>query len=173
MPEGGAQKKGSGIRAHRSSVAPPRTPAVTYSPTLPGSTIAGLTALFGMGRGGSPPPSPPDCVRAVRLSAPLCPWERSLCKVHSSRRFRAISTGRLCRRRLYTSCLSTWSSPTALHGTLISETASRLDAFSAYPDRTWIPGGAAGATAGKPAVRPTRSSRTKVSPPQCSYARNR
>ena len=48
------------------------------------------------------------------------------------------------------------------------ETASRLDAFSAYPDRTWIPGGAAGATTGKPEVRPTRSSRTKVRPPQTS-----
>ena len=49
---------------------------------------------------------------------------------------------------------------------LIPETASRLDAFSAYPDRTWIPGGAAGATTGKPVVRPTRSSRTKVRPPR-------
>ena len=46
--------------------------------------------------------------------------------------------------------------------------ASRLDAFSAYPDRTWIPGGAAGATTGKPEVRPTRSSRTKVRPSQTS-----
>ena len=46
--------------------------------------------------------------------------------------------------------------------------ASRLDAFSAYPNRTWIPGGAAGATTGKPEVRPTRSSRTKVRPPQTS-----
>ena len=59
------------------------------------------------------------------------------------------------------------------HGSLISETASRLDAFSAYPDRTWIPGGAAGATTGKPEVRPSRSSRTKDRPPQTSNAHNR
>ena len=36
---GRGTKKGSGSEAHRSIVAPPRTPAVTYSPTLPGSTI--------------------------------------------------------------------------------------------------------------------------------------
>ena len=58
-------------------------------------------------------------------------------------------------------------------GKLILETASRLDAFSAYPDPTWIPGGAAGATTGIPEVGPTRSSRTKVSPPQFSNAHNR
>ena len=35
-----------------------------------------------------------------------------------------------------TCSLSTWSSPTALNGVLISEPASHLDAFSAYPFRT-------------------------------------
>ena len=65
------------------------------------------------------------------------------------------------------------SLPRPYNGSLILETASRLDAFSAYPDRTWIPGGAAGAATGKPEVRPTRSSRTKVRPPQTSCAHNR
>ena len=55
-------------------------------------------------------------------------------------------------------------------GDLILESASRLDAFSAYPNRTWLPGGAAGATTGTLAVRSTRSSRTRVNPPQVSYA---
>ena len=51
--------------------------------------------------------------------------------------------------------------------------ASRLDAFSAYPNRTWLPGGAAGATTGIPEVRPTRSSRTSVRPAQVSNAHDR
>ena len=77
------------------------------------------------------------------------------------------------RYRACTSCLSTWSSPTTLCGSLILKTASRLDAFSAYPDPAWIPGGAAGATTGMPEAGPTRSSRTKVSPSQTSCAHNR
>ena len=86
---------------------------------------------------------------------------------------RAISTGRPRRRRRSTSGLSTWSSPTALTGGLISGGASRLDAFSAYPARTWLPSGAPGGATGTPAVRPARSSRTSASAPQASYARNR
>src|SRR5215467_9129522 len=55
-------------------------------------------------------------------------------------------------------------------GDLILESASRLDAFSAYPNRTWLPGGATGVTTGTLAVRSTRSSRTRVNPPQVSCA---
>jgi len=58
-------------------------------------------------------------------------------------------------------------------GNLILRQASRLDAFSAYPFRTWLPSGAPGGTTGTPAVRPSRSSRTKDSPSQISYARDR
>ena len=65
------------------------------------------------------------------------------------------------------------SLPRPLNGDLISEGASRLDAFSAYHFRTWLPGGAAGATTGTPEVRPSRSSRTKDGAPQISHARNR
>ena len=50
--------------------------------------------------------------------------------------FRAISTARLGRRHPRTCGLSTSSSSTALMGDLILRTASRLDAFSAYPDPT-------------------------------------
>ena len=49
--------------------------------------------------------------------------------------------------------------------------ASRLDAFSVYPVRTWPPCRASGETAGAPAVRPSRSSRTGDSPSQISCAR--
>jgi hypothetical protein len=75
----------------------------------------------------------------------------------------------------YTCGLSTSWSPTALEGAfaprdLILGVASRLDAFSVSPFRTWLPGDAAGATAGTPGVRPSRSSRTKDRFPQVSCA---
>ena len=56
-------------------------------------------------------------------------------------------------------------------GYLILVGTSRLDAFSVYSFRTWLPGDAIGMTAGTPVVRPARSSRTKASSPQISYAR--
>ena len=58
-------------------------------------------------------------------------------------------------------------------GYLILRGASRLDAFSVYPFRTWLPGYAMDMTTGAPAVRPSRSSRTKDSSSQISYARAR
>ena len=76
-------------------------------------------------------------------------------------------------RDAHTCGLSTSSSPTALKGGLISGRASRLDALSAYPVRTRLPGGAPGGATGTPLVRPSRSSRTKDSAPQASDARNR
>src|SRR5918999_5943960 len=57
-------------------------------------------------------------------------------------------------------------------GNLILRRASHLDAFSAYPDRTWLPSGALGRTTGTPAVRPLRSSRTRSSSSQVPYARD-
>ena len=56
--------------------------------------------------------------------------------------------------------LSTSSSSTTLKRDLILRLASRLDAFSAYPCQTRLPGGAPGGTAGTPEVCPSRSSRT-------------
>lgn len=56
---------------------------------------------------------------------------------------------------------------------LILGVASRLDAFSVYPVHTWLPCYAVGTTTGAPEVRPSRSSRTKDSSLQISYARNR
>jgi len=58
-------------------------------------------------------------------------------------------------------------------GDLILRWASRLDAFSAYPLRTWGASRAPGGTTGKPAVRPSRSSRTRDRSSQISYARDR
>ena len=58
-------------------------------------------------------------------------------------------------------------------GDLILGGVSRLDAFSVYLVRTWLPSYALGRTTGAPEVRPSRSSRTKDSSLQISYARNR
>ena len=55
-------------------------------------------------------------------------------------------------------------------GYLILRGASRLDAFSVYPFQTWLPGHELSSSTGTPAVRPSRSSRTKDSSSQISYA---
>ena len=56
-------------------------------------------------------------------------------------------------------------------GYLILRGASRLDAFSVYPVRAWLPCHGVGTPTGTPAARPSRSSRTKDSSSQISYAR--
>ena len=117
------------------------------------------------GRAARPPAGPGPAPRAA--AAPQAPAPRPAGSP------RAISTGRPRRRRRSTSGLSTWSSPTALTGGLISGGASRLDAFSAYPARARLPGGGPGGPAGAPAARPARSSRTSASAPQASHARSR
>ena len=55
-------------------------------------------------------------------------------------------------------------------GYLILRGASRLDAFSVYPFPTWLPGREPGGATGTPEVSPSRSSRTKDSSSQISYA---
>ena len=72
-----------------------------------------------------------------------------------------------------TSSLSTRWSSWALQGDLILRRASRLYAFSGYHNRTSLPSRALGRTTGTQEVRPSRSSRTKDSPPQISYAHSR
>ena len=59
---------------------------------------------------------------------------------------------------------------TYVMGYLILRGASRLDAFSVYPVPTWLPGYAFGNATGAPEVSPSRSSRTKDSSSQISYA---
>ena len=72
-----------------------------------------------------------------------------------------------------TSALSTSSSSRGLTlamGYLILRGASRLDAFSVYPFPTWLLCHGLGKPADTPAVSPSRSSRTKDSSSQISYA---
>ena len=49
-------------------------------------------------------------------------------------------------------------------GNLILERAWRLDAFSAYRNRAWLPSTALESTTGTPEARPSRSSRHSVFP---------
>ena len=90
----------------------------------------------------------------------------------SRKRSRAISTARLYVTIVHLQPINVvvYNDP---HGNLILELASRLDAFSAYLNRTLLLGYAPGGTTDAQEVRPTRSSRTSVRPPQISYAHNR
>ena len=66
-----------------------------------------------------------------------------------------------------------WPYSFKMMGYLILRCVSRLDAFSVYHVRTRLPGYALGRTTDAPEVRPTRSSRTKVSSSQISNAHDR
>src|ERR671916_1402154 len=150
-------------------------------PAVP-SALAGLTSLFGMGRGVSPPPSSPLSQKGVnsivRPGARLAP---DLWKLHSATKPlspRLISTTRLntsLHLHLWPINLVVYQESYSLEGMggLISRRASRLDAFSGYPFRTWLPGGALGRTTGTPEVRPLRSSRTRSRSSQASNAHGR
>ncbi len=89
---------------------------------------------------------------------------------------RSISTGRLhALPRVHRHAYPRGGLPRTLRslkdsGALILGGASRLDAFSGYPVRTWLPGDALGRTTGTPEVRPFRSSRTRNSSFQITYA---
>ena len=158
--------------------------------TAVSSSRRGLTSLFGMGRG-APPRNGRHFLSLLGLNRMgenrhtdnLCPTRPPPLASppeggDRGREGRAeafgplVPLGSTC-RHAHTCGLSTSSSPTALEGGLISGRVSRLDAFSAYPVRTRLPGRAPGGATGSPLVRPTRSSRTKVSAPQASDARNR
>ncbi len=105
------------------------------------------------------------------FSAPLKP--RALTAAQRDRLDRLVPL-RSAPHGVYTRGLSTWSSSRGLSplraGNLILGWASRLDAFSASPVRTWLPSAAPGGTTGTPLVRPSRSSRTRDSSPQVSDA---
>ena len=125
-----------GIKNGRRPTLPRGDPAVP-------SARAGLTSLFGMGRGVSPPPSSPLIKRIYSVVSPRR-GQRPIpenCIGEKPSSPRLIST-----TRLNTSpCLHLWpinlvvyqeSYPLEEVGDLISRRASRLDAFSGYPFRT-------------------------------------
>jgi hypothetical protein len=148
------------------------------------SALEGFTSGFGMGPGVSPPLWPPkrwfprdrEISRENSEDASL---EQSSKNCDSEREQksspRPISTGQLhtlpCFHfRPINLVVCQGPYPVDPVRDLISRPASHLDAFSAYPSRTWPTSHAAGATTGTPEVRPPRSSRTRGSSSQISYA---
>ena len=127
----------------------PRSPAVS-------SPRRGLTSLFGMGRG-APPRHGRRYVslaasrdgRGTGLRTRATAPEGPPVKARPPAFGPLVPLGST-RRRAPTCGLSTWSSTTALKGGLISGRASRLDALSAYPVRTRLPGCAPGGATGTP-----------------------
>ena len=153
--------------------------AATYSPTWWGSTIGDCVLNFSVRNGkrcdhtALPPHYISERTQGSNYSSSVALTALHQAYLSSKKALGPLVQVSSTRYRACTSCLSTWSSPTTLCGSLILKTASRLDAFSAYPDPAWVPGDAAGATTGMPEAGPTRSSRTKVSPSQTSCAHNR
>jgi hypothetical protein len=136
------------------------------------SAQRGLTSVFGMGTGDPSQYSHRQTLMALGGWLPAAC--RGVCFVPDgfSRRPRLVlvSFTHYC---AFTPSLSTRWSFWALQGDLILERASRLYAFSGYHNRTSLPSRALGRTTGTQEVRPSRSSRTKDSPPQISYAHSR
>ena len=131
------KKKGLSVRT-----GPVMGRAATYSPGCDPSTIgaAGLNFSVRDGKRWGPCAGPPRFFsaggRPLRhlYHVSFFDMSRRNCNGNSlCPSFRAISTARLCRCRLYTCSLSTLSSTTALCGSLILGWVSHLDAFSAYP----------------------------------------
>ena len=133
------------------------------------SAYKGLTSVFGMGTGGTPWLNHRNgmvCFQRTLKTALLFNSLRSSP--------RPISTGQL-RTLLHfhlrpINHVVFMGSYSFRMGDLILRSASRLDAFSVYPIRTWLPSCAVGTTTDSPLVRPSRSSRTKDSFSQISCA---
>ena len=140
------------------------------SPQVP-SALAGLTSVFGMGTGVTPPLWPPETCFQSRVSPQDFHSEHERVCSQALGRLVPVGYTHCC---AYTSGLSTWSSghgPYLVNpvGDLILQRASHLDAFSAYPFRRSLSSGAPGGTTATRELRPSRSSRTRDSLPQVSY----
>jgi hypothetical protein len=139
-----------------------------------------LTAVFGMGTGGAVRVCSPGKLRyakRVRVGVALCGAVRgSEGGVNAAKRS-AVSTGPLSALpRLHARPIDpvVYRGPSSLRkGGLVLRGVSRLDAFSVYPGRTWLPSAAPSGTTGTPGVRPSQSSRTREGTAQASCARNR
>ena len=151
------------------------------------SAHASLTSVFGMGTGVSSPPKPPDMLSKPHNGKPtrLTFRYNNQCSASPARNFRffrssprPISTGQLSASpRLHSRPINhvVYMGPYSINwmGYLILRMASRLDAFSAYPEGSWLPSYATGVTTGVPLLRPSRSSRTRDGSFQTSCAHDR
>ena len=138
-----------------------KKPAAAYFPALwaVSSALEGLTSVFGMGTGMAPPPWPPAVIVHVPCGGGrIRPARGCIPDTGGAGRRPAWGAGGMAkphgllvplgcaRRRACTCGLSTrWCAgglqggPCPL-GIPVSGRASRLDAFSGYHSRTWLPG---------------------------------
>ena len=132
------------------------------------SAYEGLTSVFGMGTGGTlqlnhrkfrMSEHPENCIESDSFGS--SPRPISIDQLHALLHFHLRPINHIVYMGSY---------HVDRVGDLILRSASRLDAFSVYPLRTWLPSSAAGATTDSPLVRPSRSSRTKDSASQISCA---
>ena len=161
--------------------------AARYFPALLGAVSSPrgpLTAVFGMGTGVSAPPEPPtkgigqdgpedDDMHAWRLSPPRHGMRRTAGGRRESRTaYQNASAERVA--ALAPCACQPGSLPGAFRGLRLGRPvfggAWRLDAFSAYPFATWLPGRADGSTTGAPEVARPWSSRTRGRSRQSSCA---
>jgi hypothetical protein len=153
----------------------------TLPPGLPGSTIGGegLNCRVRNGTGCCPLPMATGNLFSCQNAPLVASLSQVSLRTDSEREQRSsprtISTGRLntllCLHLPPINavvCCGPYRIKSV--GVLILEWASHLDAFSAYPFRTWPMSSAAGATTHTLEVRPSRSSRTRDSSPQNSCA---
>ena len=138
------------------------------NPQLP-STLKSLTSVFGMGTGVTSLPSLLDYERLFFQNWINCDMKVYLVK---SSTYQYSSTPYIAAlpSRTYLPDRLSGVLLTCVMGNLILRGASCLDAFSTYPVHTQLPSDAFGKTTGTPAVCPSRSSRTKDSSSQISYA---
>ena len=116
-------------------------------------------------------PNQCNCVLCSDLLHPVCTGTKGVVKPHG--RLGSLRSESVAGRPRATYRRDGLSRPfrrLEASGEFILGRASHLDAFSGYHCRTSLPGGATGVTAGTRAVRPTRSSRTRVRSPQLSNA---
>ena len=193
----GIDHRSAGARAGRTGAGPKRPLAEVRRPPPGGkksggvllsqgrssqvpSALEGLTSVFGMGTGVTPPLWPPKSVvnferRSGRTGSAatrgLHSEHERLCTNPSPR---PISTGQLntllCvhfRPINVVFCHGPYQVDPV--GRFILEEASRLDAFSGYLVRRSLTSHALGRTTGTRELRPSRSSRTRDSFPQSTY----
>ena len=135
------------------------------------SVYEGLTSVFGMRTGGSPQLNHRN--GQVSLNTLITAYQTSVIRL-LRKSPRPISIGQLhtlLHFHLRPINLVVFKGSYSFRmGDLILRSVSRLDAFSVYPLRTWLPSCAVGTTTDTPLVRPPRSSRTRGSASQISYA---
>ena len=176
----------SARRRPRTSLAGRRRPALPRTRSAVPSALGGLTSGFGMGPGVPPLPWPPTSEGRSLPEGPA--WRRALRAAQrdsrrrsqgdrrdlalGKRRARPISAARLsASRRLHLRPITSWSTRGLTEGRTHLGTGFPLRCFQRLSQPDSATGRCRWSTTRAPEVRPPRSSRTRGSLPQFSYAR--